>query len=127
MYPDLSERVKASIIDAFSIIILMYIMSLIFQSEDTANINLRIVAFVTIFFLYDPLMTSLLGGTIGHFIIGLRVRQINNEDKKIGFPQAIIRFVIKVLLGWVSLLTVTSDEKHRALHDKAVMSIIVYK
>ncbi|MCB9336155.1 MAG: RDD family protein [Flavobacteriales bacterium] len=77
--------------------------------------------------IYDPLFTSLFGGTIGHMANGLTVRRVKNETKKIALPLAFVRFIIKALLGWISLLTMSSNKKNQALHDLAIDSVVIYK
>lgn len=67
------------------------------------------------------------GGTLGHKIVGLKVKRESNSDKNINIIAAIFRFLMKALLGWISLVTVTSDDKKRAMHDSATGSIVLYK
>lgn len=125
-YPGVLDRVKAMMIDGIVVMGLIlgitYVFSLFEYVSDTA----KIIAFVFIFILYDPLFTSIFGGTIGHFIFGIRVKRETNEMKNLIFPLAILRFLVKVLLGWVSLLIVTSNEKKRAIHDYLVGTVVVY-
>jgi uncharacterized RDD family membrane protein YckC len=77
--------------------------------------------------LYEPITTSLWGGTIGHYIFGIRVRRNSNREKNILFPVAIIRFAFKTVLGWLSLLTVNAHEEKKAIHDSFTGSIVVFK
>jgi uncharacterized RDD family membrane protein YckC len=125
-YPGVLDRVKAMTIDGIVVLGLIlgitYVFSLFEYVSDTA----KIIAFVFIFILYDPIFTSIFGGTIGHFIFGIRVKRKTNEMKNLIFPLAILRFLVKVLLGWVSLLTVTSNEKRRAIHDYLAGTVVVY-
>lgn len=126
-YPGLLDRVKAVMVDSVILIIFMIIVSTVFSAFENVPDAARIVAFVFIFFLYDPIFTSSFGGTIGHMIIGIRVKREKNIEKNILFPPAIIRFVIKALLGWISLITVTSNNKNKAIHDSSVGSVVVFK
>lgn len=59
-------------------------------------------------------------------MLGIRVKREANEKKNILFPLAIVRFIVKASLGWISLLTVTGNEKRKAIHDYLVGSVIVY-
>ncbi|MCB0456661.1 MAG: RDD family protein, partial [Flavobacteriaceae bacterium] len=65
------------------------------------------------------------GGTIGHSYSGIGVRRDDDSDKNISLPSAIVRFIIKLLLGWISLLTVTGNEKRKAIHDFIVKSVVL--
>lgn len=122
-YTGVMERIKAIIVDNLVIVGFIFLITNIFSNFENVPNNARIMAFVFVFLLYDPLFTSVFGGTIGHMIIGIRVKREANEKKNILFPLAIIRYVVKVLLGWISLLTVSSNEKNKAIHDYVVGSV----
>lgn len=125
-YPGITDRVKAVITDSIVIVIFMFIVTYVFSNFENVPDNARIIAFIFIFGLYDPLFTSIFGGTIGHMIRGIRVKKENNHKKNILFPLAVIRFLIKALLGWISLLTVSGNEKRKAIHDYIAGSVVVY-
>lgn len=127
VYAGLFDRVKAIIIDSIVLIIFMVIITDIFSLFQDLSDHLRIVAFIFIFLLYDPLCISLFGRTIGHMLIGISVKRENNSNKNISFPLAFIRYVVKALLGWISLLTIMSNEKRQAIHDSMVKSIVIIK
>lgn len=126
-YPGVFLRVKAVVID--SVILLLLILGAVdlFDSFNNVPDFVRIAAFVFIFLLYDPLFTSIFGGTIGHFLFGIRVKRANNPEKNILFPLAVIRYIIKALLGWLSLITVSGNKKAKAIHDIVVQSVVIYK
>jgi len=126
-YPLLLDRFKAVFADSIILVILMKIITDIFSLFDNVPDISRAIAFIFIFFLYDPLFTSIFGGTIGHRINGIRVKKETDTNKNISFPMAVIRFIIKTSLGWVSMLTVPNNEKKKAIHDNLVNSIVIYK
>ena len=125
-YPGIFERLKAIITDGIVIVVFMFAVAHIFSLYENVPDNARIFAFVFIFLLYDPLFTSLFGGTIGHMIIGIRVKRESNELKNILFPLAILRYIVKALLGWISMLTIARNTKRKAIHDILVGSVVVY-
>ena len=125
-YPGVFDRVKAIVIDGIVMIVFLFVFSYVFSLFENVSDYVRIIAFVFIFFLYDPLFTSIFGGTIGHMMIGIRVKREKNEQKNILFPLAIIRFVVKAFLGIISLLTVLNNYKRKAIHDYLIGSIVVY-
>lgn len=127
IYPGILERVKATITDSIVLVVLMLALTFIFSQFENVPDKVRIIGFIFIFGLYDPLFTSFFGGTIGHILMKIRVRRKGNQKKNILFPLAIIRYIIKVLLGWVSLLTVSSSDKSLAIHDMVIGSIVLYK
>ncbi len=125
-YPGVFDRVKAMMTDGIVIVVFMFVASYIFSLFESVPDSARIIAFVFIFLLYDPLFTSIFGGTIGHMMLGLRVKRESDEKKNIILPLAIPRYIVKVLLGWISLLTVSGNEKRKAIHDYIAGSVVVY-
>lgn len=126
-YPGISERVKAMVMDSMVLVFMMIGASYLFAQFDDVSATVRTAAFVFIFGLYDPLMTSAFGATLGHRSMGIRVGKGSDHQKKIAFPLALVRYVIKALLGWLSLLTVGSSKNKLAIHDMAVGSVVLYR
>ncbi len=125
-YPGVSVRVKAVVTDSIMLVVFMLGVSYLFEVLGNVPDWARVMAFVFIFILYDPLLTSTLGGTIGHMLFGIRVKREKNQQKNILFPLAVIRFVVKALLGWISLLTVSGNKKGKAIHDLIIGSVVIY-
>ena len=66
-----------------------------------------------------------LGSTLGNYLKGIRVRKNSDSTKCINILQAIVRYPVKVLLGWVSFLTINSNSKRRAIHDLVSGSVMI--
>jgi len=126
-YPGLFDRIKAVTVDSIVLIIFMMIITDIFSTFENVHDTTRIFAFLFIFLLYDPICTSIFGGTIGHILIGIRVKRENNPEKNIIFPLAFLRYLLKASLGWISLLSVMGNEKRQAIHDAMVKSVVIYE
>ena len=124
-YATLLKRVKAAIVDFLVLMGLGLSVSTILSKFENVPDFVRIILFILIFILYDPIFTSTIGATIGHLFLGLRVRRSNNEDKKIIFPIAIVRFILKALLGWISLLSIAVIKKKKAIHDLVAGSVVL--
>ena len=124
-YAPIFTRVKAMVIDSIAIIVLMYSASEIFNLFNNIPNYLRISVFVFIFFLYEPLLVSIYGATIGHFFNDILVKQENNQTKNISFLFALARFITKLLLGWISLLTINNSSKNKAIHDYVAQSVVL--
>ena len=107
------------------VILLLYLCSEILDSFTEVPTYVRVLAFAFIFVLYEPLFVSYFGATIGHSRFNLEVRSLNDEQKKINFLQALVRYLFKMLLGWLSLLTIGSTEKKTAIHDGVVRSVVL--
>lgn len=126
-YPGVSERLKATVMDSMVLVFMMIGVTYLFAQFEEVSATVRVAAFIFIFVLYDPLMTSVFGATLGHRSMGIRVSKGTDHAQRIAFPLAIVRYVIKALLGWLSLLTVGSSKQRLALHDMAVGSVVLYR
>src|SRR5687768_14933119 len=124
--PNLVVRIKALFID-IGIMLIVFTSTTLFI-DSFGDIPSFIKGFILIFmiYLYDPLLTSLAGATLGHKLMKLKVRKYNQPERKISIWQAFFRFFMKVVLGWISFLTVTGTKHKRAIHDLLSGSIILY-
>lgn len=127
MNPGVFLRAKAAAIDGLMILGMMFIISYLSTLLPSTSNAMRIVPFVVFAVLYDPLMTSIKGQTIGHMIMGIKVVRFSEPSKCISLIPAFLRFIIKVILGWVSLLTIGGNKESRAIHDLACGSKVVHK
>lgn len=124
-YAILPDRIKAAVIDGILLIATMYAASEILNIFENVPNYIRISIAISLFILYDPFFTSQYGGTIGHSFSKITVRKDIDRENYIGFPSALLRFILKISLGWISLLTVTGNQKKKAIHDFVVNSVVV--
>lgn len=124
-YTNLFDRVKAAVVDGIVLIAMMFAASEILALFDNVPNFIRVVIFIFIFVLYEPLLVSIYGGTIGHSKIGITVRKDSDPTKKISFFVALIRFVAKAILGTFSLFSVTANDKRKAIHDYVANSVVI--
>jgi len=125
VHASIQDRIKAAVIDSIIIIVALFMTSELFALFDSIPNYIKIVVSIIVFILYDPLLTSLKGGTIGHTLSKITVRKDEKLDENISFPRALIRFVLKALLGWISLITISGNEKKKAIHDYAANSVVI--
>jgi uncharacterized RDD family membrane protein YckC len=123
-FPSLLARIKAIFLDTLVLLVFFAVTSVVIDNVGGAPDAVRI-ALIMIIFLYDPVLTAFAGATIGHKIMGIKVRKFDAPGSKISLPMAFVRFFVKWLLGWISLLTVTSNAHKRAIHDLASGSIMI--
>ena len=123
-YPELRDGIQSTFIDLILIIILMWAFAGILEKFQNTPDWVRILLFVGLFLIYEPLGTTL-GCTLGNYLKGIRVRKDTDSTKRINFLQAIIRYPIKVVLGWISFLTINSNPKRRAIHDLLSGSVMI--
>ncbi len=125
-YPPIFSRVKAAVIDAILIMMLMYTATMAFTMFDTINDIVKMIVFVFIFVLYEPLLVSFLGASLGHLFCDLKVERNDENNKNLTLPVAMLRFLVKSLLGWFSLISVSRDNKKRAIHDMIAKSVVLH-
>jgi uncharacterized RDD family membrane protein YckC len=79
---------------------------------------------------YEIVLTTLLGGTLGKLAVGLRVR-MREQPGNIGWGPSILRGLVYQLCGlitpiyFLNVLWPLWDDKRQALHDKAARTNVV--
>lgn len=122
-YPFMIERIQSILIDSILVIACMILFSDVLSNFKDVPNWLRALLLIALF-LYEPIATTL-GGTIGNNIKGIRVRKNSDEVQSINFFQALIRYFFKLLLGWLSFITIFSSDKKRAIHDIVSGTVMV--
>lgn len=122
-YPSVLDRIKSTTIDTLILIVCMYFFSDILNSYQNVPNWVRAVLFGSLL-MYEPICIAF-GATIGNHKMNIRVRKVSNESERINIFQAIIRFFFKIVLGWLSFITVFISPKSRTLHDIICGSIMV--
>lgn len=125
-YPRLIKRVRALLIDSI-LVPVVFINSLILGDAwgVTQAYGKLLLIFLPIFIL-EPGMVAFTGGTVGHHLIGIRVMRAG-DARNINLFAALLRFIVKVLFGWLSFIFVLTTRKHQALHDLVTGSRVVHK
>ena len=123
-YPSLIDRFQSLLIDSIVIILLMFILSSVLENFECLSNAVRILLFFVLWAIYEPLATTL-GFTLGNYIASIRVRKFKDTNMKLDFFQSFLRFIVKVLFGWLSLVTIFLNKKRRALHDLASDSVVI--
>ena len=122
-YPTVLDRIKSTTIDTLILIVCMYFFSDILNSYENVPNWVRAVLFGSLL-MYEPICTAF-GATIGNHKMNIRVRKVSNENERINIFQSIIRFFFKIILGWLSFITVFTSPKSRTLHDIICGSIMI--
>jgi len=123
-YPSLLKRYQSLFIDLlFSLFAMFGVVAMLDRIGEVPT-WVRIVSFILLWGVYEPLCVTL-GCTIGNYLMGIRVRKASDETKRINLLRAYIRFAFKILLGWVSFITMFSDKQRRAIHDLIAGSVMI--
>ena len=122
--PTIKTRYISILIDGICLLLLALGISALFEKIGDVSGFVRGITFVIVIILYEPILVTL-GCTIGQLFMNIRVRDFRNPEKKLSFYLVIFRFIIKIILGWLSFLTVTFNINRRAIHDLASGSIMI--
>ena len=115
LYAKIWPRVKAILIDGF-ILGIAFLVAAIVGANIAGAGAVAFVVWVAFWVVYDPLLVSGTGGTVGHHLQNLRVV----SDRTGGNPSllaAFIRNVVKGLLGTFSLLGMAGSRRQKSIHD----------
>lgn len=121
--PTILRRYLSTFIDAMFILVVFVALSFVFKDNSSSSDSIRLLVFFVMFFCYEPIFTSM-ACTVGQKITGIRVRTLNTHQK-ISILSAYIRIVVKILLGFLSLLSIPLTKGRRAVHDYAAGSIVI--
>jgi uncharacterized RDD family membrane protein YckC len=123
-YPPLIQRYLSTVIDGFVLLFVMVAVSVGLQGSDPTLRGVRIALVLGTFATYEPVLTST-AMTLGQLVTGIRVRHYDVPYERISIAQAYVRWVVKMLLGWFSFLTMGFNRERRAVHDLAARSVVV--
>ena len=125
-YSRFIRRVKAALVDSFVLALIMVSVVPALAGIESLPHFFRILITLLPIFLFEPVLVTLTGGSPGHHLFRIKIRNIA-EDRKLSILKSIIRFIVKAFLGFISLTLILFTKKHQALHDIASGSIVVLK
>jgi uncharacterized RDD family membrane protein YckC len=124
LYARFSRRVRAIVVDW--IITMAVIFGAVFVAVTVGNDNFsRTLGFLVVatLLLYEPVLVSATGGTLGHYFTNLRVVD-ERGGANVGFLKACARVIIKGLLGWYSFVVLAATRRNQAIHDLLTRSTV---
>lgn len=111
----LLDRTKSSIIDTLLILFLAFLIADFLSYFENVPTWLRVLLFSSLV-MYEPIFMTF-GGTLGNNIMKIRIKNSKNDATNLNLIRSIIRFSIKILLGWISYTTIFKNPRKRAIHD----------
>jgi uncharacterized RDD family membrane protein YckC len=124
-YPLLVARIKSTFIDSMLILFVLVIVMMATEDLEHSTI-IKVLLGLILGLLYEPVL-SVYSATVGQRLTGIRIRKTTDLSRRINLLQSIIRFVVKITLGWISFITIHMNPKRRAIHDFVAGSVMVYK
>ncbi len=124
-YPRFLRRLQAIMIDGIILTVLL-ISVLIVASHFSITGRDAVLLTAVIVLLWEPLLVSVTGGTIGHHLIGLKVVS-SATGKKLNLLASILRFIVKTFIGSLSVVFIFITRYHQAIHDGLAGSIVILK
>ncbi|MCB0696613.1 MAG: RDD family protein [Chitinophagaceae bacterium] len=121
-YPSLLKRVQATFVDQIIAFILIMLFFVIANNINEDSIPLKIVAFF-LGISYEPIMI-LRSRTIGQRLTVTNVEWVT-ENFPFRILSSYIRLTAKILLGWISLISVSINKHKRAIHDIVAGTVVV--
>ena len=126
LYPRLLRRVRAFLVDTILFIIVIYTWLLSLSALVQAPFLVKLAALLVPIIILEPVLVAFTGGTVGHHLFGLRIRDAS-RDRNIGMHRAAARAIVRSLLGWLSFVFVLVTKRHQALHDYFTSTIVVLR
>jgi phosphate/sulfate permease len=123
-YARFPRRVRGIIIDWIFSMVLLFGALFVAASVGSDHVSRALGTLVVlVLVLYEPVLVSLTGGTLGHYLTNLRV--VDERDQgNISFLKALVRFALKGLLGWYSFIVITATRRNQAMHDLLTRSTV---
>jgi len=117
-YATFTSRFRALLIDTAIVFATLIAVLLLGDFAEGIPASGRIVwaLMVGLLVLYEPLFIWRRGATIGHSAKQLQVVRVDTGERP-GFVRALVRYLIKAILGLPSFVTMTLSRRHQAVHD----------
>jgi uncharacterized RDD family membrane protein YckC len=117
LYARFSRRLRGLFIDWMLSLVVILAALMIASSLRNDDVSRALGgAVVLIILLYEPVMVSMTGGTIGHHLTNMRVVD-DAHGGNVSFLKACARFVIKSVVGIYSFIAMATTRRNQAVHD----------
>ena len=123
-YARFSRRLRAIFLDWVVALVAIFGAVLLAAAVGNSNFSRALGIFIVIaLMLYEPVLVSFTGGTLGHTWTNLRVVD-DRHGGNVSFAKACLRIVIKSVLGWYSFIVLAATRRNQAIHDLLTRSTV---
>jgi len=124
LYARFSRRFRGIVIDwAIAMAVLFGAVMLAVSVENVHFSRVLGILVIAALLLYEPVLVSFTGGTLGHHLANLRVVD-DRSGGNLSFLKACARVVLKGMLGWYSFLILAATRRNQAIHDLLTRSTV---
>ena len=123
-YARFSRRFRAIVVD-WMILMAILFGALMLISTVRNDIFARALGILVVagLVLYEPILVSFTGSTLGHYFTNLRVVD-ERSGGNVGFLKACARVAIKAVLGLYSFVILAATRRNQAVHDLLTKSTV---
>ncbi len=125
LYPKLARRLRAALLDVVIFVCVFFGFGFTLAALNFPG-TINALVFATAVLILEPALVCVTGGSIGHHALGLRI-QDKTTGKNLNPFFALVRFLLKSLIGWLSFAFVLVTKRHQAIHDIFSTSVVVIK
>ena len=83
-----------------------------------------VITCIVILLLYEPVCIAVAGGTLGHLSLNLRIARASDLGR-VSFGRALVRTVVKGLIGLPVFLAVYFTRKCQGIHDLIAGTVVI--
>jgi hypothetical protein len=124
LYARFSPRFRGIVVDWMIAMLVIFgaVFVAISVGDDNFSRALGLLVILALV-LYEPVLVSVTGSTLGHYFNNLRVVD-ERSGGNVSFLKACARLVIKSLLGWYSFVILAATRRNQAVHDLLTRSTV---
>jgi len=124
-YPGFWRRFRALCIDGLLLSIAGVGTIILLSALGVENGPIDMAAALLVVLMLEPVMVATLGGTIGHRLQAMRVRRVD-ADVRLSLWAASLRFLLRNMLGVLSVPLMMATRQRQGLHDLLSGSVVVF-
>ncbi|MCP4619879.1 MAG: RDD family protein [Bradyrhizobium sp.] len=124
LYARFSRRMRGIVIDWIIAMVVLFGAVMLASASGSSAVS-RTLGYLVVAFLllYEPLLVTVTGGTVGHWASNLRVVD-DRTGGNVSFAKALARLVIKGVLSWYSFVILAATRRNQAVHDLLTRSTV---
>jgi uncharacterized RDD family membrane protein YckC len=123
-YARFSRRFRGIVLDWMILMAILFGALALASTVRNDNLSRALgVLVIAALLLYEPILVSFTGSTLGHYLTNLRVVD-ERSGGNVSFLKACVRVVIKGVFGLYSFVTLAATRRNQAVHDLLTKSTV---